>query len=214
MSSFLTASSTNFKYNDYLSKCDLINKYSLKSVDTCPKLNKIVLEFSSLDVLSACETGNKKEWDSELQIKAFLLLYVLQANRPFINFNKVQINKDNSNYSVKLTFSGKEEIQSFLSQLFVENWNTLLLDDFEFIRLNQAKYNKYIQVNEKYVLNTKLPASSFVELDTLLNKNLFGITSKSLNIKASFLFENNIILKLKAPNLLIKNLPLFWLTNN
>jgi hypothetical protein len=214
MSSFLTASSINHKYTRYLSACDLLNKYNFKNINELPKLKKVVLEFSSFDILSSYEIGNKQEWDSELQLKSFLLLYLLQSNKPFVNLNKVQAVRDINNFSVKAILSSEKEIQLFLSSIFVENWNTLVLDDFLLFKGSIAKYNRYLQRNNVFVLNTKIPVSSFFELNTFLTKNLFNISSKNLNIKVSFVFFNKLNKNKNVSLKLIKNLPLFWVCNN
>jgi hypothetical protein len=213
MSSFLLASPTNYKFNNYLSSCDLINKYNLGSVYENPKLSKIVLELSSQDILNACESGNKKEFDSDLQIKTFLLLYILQSNYPYINFNKIQQKKDGPAFSIKAVISSEEQIQSFLNTIFVENWNMLVIEDYTLLRSSIAKYTKHIQNNRKFVLNTKMAGSVFFEIDNFLNKNLFGLSSKNLNIKISFLFTHNFRKNKKISLDLIKNFPLFWTSN-
>lgn len=212
MSSILTSHTTNHVFNDYISKCDLINKYNITSIYDIPQLSKIVLEFSSDDVINSLDIAGKKEWDSDLQVKSFLLLYLLSLNYPFINFNKIKSTREDSKFSIKIILSSKKEIFLFLVSLFHENWNLLVLDDFSFFKFSVNRYIKYMKKNKSFVLNSKIPASSFFELDNFLNKNLLGISSKNLNIKASFLFLNNIG-KDKLSLNTIKNIPLFWITN-
>lgn len=212
MSSILTSNSTNHVFNGYLSKYDLINKYNIKNVHDVPKISKIILEFSSDDIINALDVAGKKEWDSELQVKSFLLLYILSLNCPFINFNKIKSSREDSKFSIKVIFSSEKDIYHFLTGLFHENWNLLVLDDFSFFKFSINRYTKYIKKNKNFVLNSKIPASSFFELDNFLNKNLLSISSKNLNIKASFLFFNNLYKDNLSLNT-IKNIPSFWITN-
>jgi len=68
LSSINCLKSTN---TNYLSSCDLINKYNVTNINKIPTLNKIAVEVSSYDILNSSETGGKNELDSELQIKSF-----------------------------------------------------------------------------------------------------------------------------------------------
>lgn len=211
MSSFLNSSPTNSKFNSYLSVCDLTSKYNLKNTGETPKLSKIILEFSSADILFACENANRKELDSELQLKAFFLLYVLECRKPFVNLNKIKIAKDSGmNYSVKVILSSQEEFDSFLTTLFVENWSLLLAEDFSLTKGSETMYNRYIKKNRKFILNTQIPGSAFFELETFLSKNTFGLSSKSLSLKVSFAFVNKTRYTEQMCIDLVKNLPLFW----
>ena len=45
MNSALFNSSSRNDYENYISRCDLINKYNIKSVYEIPELDKIVLEL-------------------------------------------------------------------------------------------------------------------------------------------------------------------------
>lgn len=215
MYSFLNTSTGNTKFNDYLSVCDLINKYNLKNIYESPQLSGIVLEFTSSDVLLACESGSRKEVDTELQIKVFFLLYILGCQRPFINLNKIKVTKESGlNYSVKVILSSREELNNFLSIMFVENWNLLLADDFHLMKNFSPKFNQHIKSNRKFILNTKIPSSTFFELEAFLNKRTFGLNSKNLNLLVSFIFEKNKVQNAKKMSLdLIKNLPFFWTAN-
>ena len=68
----------NTKYNNYLSNCDLINKYNLKSVYDTPKLDKIILDFNLANFLNAIDSSSAKEQtDSNIQIKAFIVFSIM-----------------------------------------------------------------------------------------------------------------------------------------
>jgi uncharacterized HAD superfamily protein len=204
MCSFFSSRPENSKLNNYFSICDLTNKYNLKNIFESPELFQIILEFSSADILVACENRNKKELDSELQIKIFFLLYVLESYKPFVNLNKVKITKENSmNYSVKIVLSSKKEIDSFLKTL-------VFAEDFKLIKTTFSKYNKYIKQNRKFILNTKIPNIVFFELDTFITKKMFDLSSKSLKIGTSFVFKNKAREAKKMSSNLIENINLFW----
>ena len=119
----------------YLSNCDLINKYNFKNVHEIPELKKIVLELNLEDFLLSCDLSQKEQTDSNIQIRAYIIIYILMGLMPFINFNKsssssLKVKSLENNYSLKIILSNKKEINSFLTSLFIENWSKLLLEDF------------------------------------------------------------------------------------
>ena len=59
---------------NYLSNCDLINKYNVKSVYQIPKLDKIVLELDLKDLLNSYEISSKDQTDSVAQINLFVYI--------------------------------------------------------------------------------------------------------------------------------------------
>ena len=204
---------SNCKVTKYLSNYDLINKYNSESIYKNPKLKKIIVELSSEDLLLASEYGNKKALDPDVQIKSFLILYIFYSLKPFININNKSSSKDDgdSKFSLKIVLSSPEEIDSFLKSLFIENWNKLNLEDFSLIKKNIKRYSQHISENKDFILNAKIPAGTFLEIDSLLSKNLLGINSKALNLKVGFLFSNPLFKIRKTSTNLIKNLPLFWI---
>jgi len=76
MNSALFNSSSRNDYENYISQCDLINKYNIKSVYEIPELDKIVLELDMKDLLNSYEIPSKDQTDSIVQIKAFSIVYV------------------------------------------------------------------------------------------------------------------------------------------
>jgi len=203
----------NFFSNDYLSKCDLLNKYNLKSVHELPKLKKIVLDFNLADLISASENRDKEQTDSNIQIKASSIFYVLTGFIAYINFNKSlssikKLKISENNYSIKISTTNSNEINHFLLTFFVENWTKLLIEDF--ILQRKKKELSKIDSEKNIVLSSIVPSEVFFELEMFLNKIITGINSKNFNIKINFLFDNPN--ELKNSQTLIKNLPYFWIS--
>ena len=198
---------------NYLSSCDLINKYNVTNINKIPKLNKIAIEVSSYDILNSSEIAGKNELDSELQIKSFFILYLIQALIPFISFNNSKkVKEDGLSYSLKIVLSNHDEIYSFLVKFFVENWNKLLAEDFSFwSKSDNNLFNSNLK-KKKIVIQIKITAEAFFEIDSFLDKNSFGIISKNLNFKIRFIFQNNNIKEQNTSINLIKNTPLFWIS--
>ena len=203
----------NFFSNDYLSKCDLLNKYNFKSTHEIPKLKKIVLDFNLADLIGASENKDKEQTDSNIQIKASSIFYVLAGLVAYINFNKSlysikKLKISENNFSIKISTTNLNEINQFLLSFFVENWTKLLIEDFVLQR--KKKELSKIDSDKNIVLSALIPAEVFFELEMFLNKIVTGINSKNFNIKINFLFNNP--KELKNSQTLIKNLPYFWIS--
>ena len=210
-------SKLNIVSNTYFSNCDLINKYNFKSLHNIPKLKKVVIDFNLSDFLISSDfSSSKEQTDSSVQIKSFIIFYILTESLSYINFNKSlssikKLKLSENNYSLKVSITNSKELNSFLFSFFVESWSKLLIDDFVLFKKDKTLVNKVNQCSNQFVFSTYIPSSIFVELESFLNKTNIGVNSKNLNIKINFVFENTPV---KSKNLqnLIKNLPYFWIS--
>ena len=204
----LKSTSTN-----YLSNCDLINKYNLNNINKISKLSEVAIEISSSDILNSSEIGGKNELDSELQIKSYFILYLIQSLIPFVSFNNSKkVKEDGLNYSLRITLSAEDEIYSFLVNFFVENWNKLLSEDFSFWSKSDNNSSNTTLRQKKIIIQRKIPAEAFFEIDSFLSRGSFGVIAKNLSLKIRFIFQNNNIKEQNTPINLIKNTPLFWIS--
>lgn len=204
-------STSNSKYSNYLSNCDLINKYNLNSVHNIPKLKKITLELEMKNFLNSYEVIGKDQTDSLAQTKAFLSIYALTGKIPYIKAEKsvAAFGRQKSsvlNYSLKTVLNKKVEKNNFLFSMFVENWQKLKLEDF---KLFNSKSNKNFS-SKKFVLNSLVPGYCLFEIDEILSKSISGINSKNIKLRVNFSFDNNSLLKNR--NDIILNLPFFWIS--
>ena len=211
MNSVFTNSFSHNNYESYISNCDLINKYNIKSVHQIPKLDKIVLELDMKDLLNSYEISSKDQTDSVAQVKAFLILYIFIGLFPYIKASKAvsssgRLKTTNLQYSLKVVLRRKEEINNFLFSLFVENWQKLSLEDFKLFKNERVKS----KAEKTFVLNTLLPADCFFDISEFLSKSLTGVNSKNLKFRLNFSFNSSI--NVKDRNKLIKNLPFFWIS--
>ena len=208
MNSVFTNSFSHNNYESYISNCDLINKYNVKSVHQIPKLDKIVLELDMKDLLNSYEISSKDQTDSVAQVKAFLILYIFIGLFPYIKASKAvsssgRLKTTNLQYSLKVVLRMKEEINNFLFSLFVENWQKLSLEDFKLFKNERVKS----KAEKTFVLNTLLPVDCFFDISEFLSKSLTGVNSKNLKFRLNFSFNSPI--NVKDRNKLIKNLPFF-----
>ena len=202
---------SRYDYESYISNCDLINKYNIKNIHQIPKLDKIVLELDMKDLLNSYETVVKDQTDSVAQVKAFLILYVFMGMFPFIKASKSisssgRLKTTNQQYSLKIVLRTKEQLNSFLFSLFVENWQKLSLEDFRLFKNDRIK-----NAAEKiFVLNSLVPGGCFFDINEFLSKSLSGLNSKNFKFRLNFSFNN--FIDIKNRNNLIKNLPFFWIS--
>jgi hypothetical protein len=169
------------KYNIYLSDCDLINKYLLKSIYSKPVLKKVVLYFSMNNFKAPSRESN-------LKIKCFLIFYLCFSLLSYINFFKIK--SQDVGYSLKVVLSDFNDIHMLLFTLIVENRFKFFKQDFQIRSAEGCNFN----------YNKLIPLEKFVSDDL----NIFG----ELDVKTSFSFLN--FFSFKNKNLVVKNLPLLW----
>lgn len=202
----------NYDLNNYLLNIDLINKYLLINSQTIPKLSKLTIELFSNEMLASLNNPNKLESDPEIQLKTFLILYVIDFYFPFINYINIKLPNKNTLQKcyVKKTFSNRQSI----NEIFVT-----LSNEFNFKHKHLLKKKSYqfdnskIKMKQKKItFRTNVEFNQFLELEKLVNSSnplkkisvfinfefIIGNTIKSLDIK------NNSTLVNLIQNLLFK----------
>ena len=191
MNSALFNSSSRNDYENYISRCDLINKYNIKSTYQIPELDKIVLELDMKDLLNSYEISLKDQTDSIAQVKAFSIIYMFMGLLPYIRASKTVSSSGRAKttklqFSLKIVLRKKGEINNFLFSLFVENWQKLVLEDFKLFKNERLK----TKVEKILVLNSLVPADCFFDVNEFLSKSLNNVNSKSLKFRLNFSFKN------------------------
>jgi hypothetical protein len=206
---------TNQKFNQYLSHCDLLNKYNLKTLHDVPTLDKIVCEIQLKDFLSASDLGHFDQNNSLSQINSYFLIYILLGCLPYLNCNKNKsallkaAKKTDTNYSLKVSFSTLHDKNIFLTSLFNENWSKLKVDNFSLFLEKNTLLNKKISSN--FVFNTIIPGNSFFEVEDFWGSSdsIFSLNLKNMKFNINFLIKNA---KAKNKKNILKNLQLFWIS--
>lgn len=196
----------NFCSHNYLLNCDLINKYNLKSIYKKPKLKKIVLHFPIKQLLSINST------DNNLQVKAFLVFYIIFFSLSFINFDRSKISNNlniDPEYSLKVIISNPEDINLLLLNLFVENYDKFNKEDLIFLK-NDIEYEN-IEKKTNFCHNFSIPGKVFFDGHDFFFQIIKETNFKELGIKCSFITEN--LSYCKNINNTIKNISLFWVNN-
>ena len=206
---------TNQKFNQYLSHCDLLNKYNLKTLHAVPTLDKIICEVHLKDFLSASDLNVLDQNNSISQINFYLLVYILLNCLPYLNCNKNKstllkaVKNADTNYSLKICFSTLHDKNVFLTSFFNESWSKLKIDNFSLFLDKQTLLNKKIPSN--FVFNSIIPGNSFFEVEDFWR---FSGLVTPINLK-NFKFNINFLIKnanTKNKKNVLKNLPLFWIS--
>ena len=206
---------TNQKFNQYLSDCDLLNKYNLKTLHAIPTLDKIVCEIHLKDFLSASDVSHSDQNNLLSQINSYFLIYILLGCLPYLNCNKNKsallkaVKKTDTNYSLKISFSTLKDKNTFLTSLFTENWSKLKADNFSLFLEKNTLLNKKIPSN--FVFNTVIPGNSFFEVEDFWGNSgsISPINLKNFKFNINFLIKNA---KAKNKKNVLKNLQFFWIS--
>lgn len=206
---------TNQKFNQYLSHCDLLNKYNLKTLHSIPTLEKIVCEVHFKDFLIASDLNQIDQNNSISQINSYLLIYILLGCLPYLNCNKNKatllkaLKNADTNYSLKIFFSTLQDKTIFLTSLFNENWSKLKIDNFSLFLEKHTLLNKKIPSN--FVFNSIIPGNSFFEIEDFWSFSgiVTPINLKNLKFNINFVIKNA---KAKNKKNVLKNLQFFWIS--
>jgi len=202
------------QYQKYLSDCDLINKYSIDSVHSIPKLKNITLNINLGEFFEVLDISNKDQSNYGAQIRAYLTLYMLNCFEPFINSVKVISTSKKQKvadvrYSLKISINKTSNINDFLFLLFVESKRKLELEDFNFFKTTSGR-NKFFSNKNKdlFVFKTCVPGGNLFEIESFLLDNFKNVNPKNLKLHTSFKFSslNNVNVNVN----MIKNIPFFW----
>ena len=184
----------DYKFSQYYSDCDFINKFNLNSIYTKPSLKRVIVELP-LDVVVNSFVSKTVVFTQHVNTVSFLLLYIVASLVPFINYNKFKVlkNAEHNNYSLKLGFTKQSEITKLLydisEKLFLENNNLEKIDKNNFLLTKVFKVDK------------------FSELKNFVNKYIKNINVKELKFYLRFHFTS--VLKIKSIKYLIHNFPFF-----
>ena len=95
---------SNVSYCNYLSSCDLLNKYNLTSSYHIPKLKNIQFELNLKDLSDVYEMPERIHLDPILQTKVFIALFFnfLTGVKPSVKATKVISSSKTKIYCFKL----------------------------------------------------------------------------------------------------------------
>jgi hypothetical protein len=150
----------------YLSRCDLTQKYYLKSLYSFPKVNKIVFE---VPIISLVKSSNKQESLNAIA-KGLMIFVVVFGCLPKIVYQKSLITKTKKIYSLQYTLKRKDLINSFLTLMFFSGFSQSELEEFILFKKTDDVHitkKKMLISNQNLTLSMPILFNSFFELNDL-----------------------------------------------
>lgn len=191
----------NLASNSYLQNCDLINKYSVKSVFNLPRLRSLVLHFNLKDFTRNCSNTS-----ITAEVQAYTLFFLFCSLSPHLTFNLSTLNQnvsksESGDFIFKVIVRGDKHIERFIRQVSLEN-------------LNIFKENKGFSNKSgcSFCCNSSLSSNSFFDLEDFSKKqNDYNLDLESFAIKISIVFDN--LQYCQKKNTLLYNFHPFWNSN-
>ena len=198
--------------NSYLSKYDLINKYTLKNINNLVKIRKLKINLPVSSFLNTTDTP-KLTVDLETQVKAYTFFYLLTSTKPLLNaklkvLKSAEKNKE-LNYFLSFAFSKDSDIQLFLFNIFIENWNKLQIDGIKTFSSNKVKLLK----STKNIFTISIPLHLLHFTESILETISPNIDTKEVLLDITFVIETPSEFALYNKALLLKKLPILWIND-
>jgi len=176
-------------YNNYLSGCDLINKYNITNINNIPNLSLIVVEFEigyfSHSTRNVTAVTNVEPTN---QFSHFWALYAITSLEPLLKFSLIHAStkKVSGSYclSIKIVVQKQKDIDYLLRFLFIENIKKLIKEDVKLFELSKKKLLTYKQVytKDKRSLKVRIPGYCLF--------NLKSVLLTDLDVELTFIFDS------------------------
>ena len=200
--------------SNYLSSCDSINKYNVKTLYELPFIREVILHFPLKELNEAINSYSKNEISDNLKIKSVLIFYLIFAFIPYINCSKIEFKKHfekgnfSDNFAIKVCISDYRDINSFLINLFVEHFDILKQEN---LLLLKGQLTKFVFKNNTFCYNFSIPSKCLFELDEFFVHGRKETGLNEFKIKTSFIVDSS--LNIKDMNSLLQNISTFWINN-
>ncbi len=176
-----------------LTNLDLINKYTITSVNKVPNIKRLIIDVSLKDIEKLFHFMELSQKDLFIKIFTSVVFFHL-FDLPFLK----TISKSDETTVFKVTINQEEALLDFLFLYLIETSNkksySLLL-----------KNSKKLKLKNLINLRTFFDLKKIDEINTFLNEFVY---IKEFIVKLNFLIHTPITIK-NYDNL-IKNLPYFW----
>ena len=194
--------------NNYLSNCDIANKYLLTNIYSIPQIKTIKLSISLKNFAFFVDSNDFFEKkDLNIKYRTFILSFLLNSNIPFlknVNVNTFSKNTESLNledFFFFIIYSEKKLLNDFLFSLFVENSENL--KKVKFI------YNIELISNKKDTskIHLQIPLTSIYDISYLINSNIISTNAKEMYLNVDCIVNNKFY---KNKKNIIKSIPFFW----
>ena len=185
---------------NYFEKCDLIQKYRLKSLFQEPKVRSVFLEVP-LYTIDKSLSDNRR--DKKISSTLFLFFFLF-GSLPRIVYQKTALKQSKKIYSFKHSLKDKRMINDFLVQFLINTVNNSDLKKLNIFK-KEDFFLKHRSFNSLcFTLSGSIPLTSL-----LMEDNFFFINNTQLNLNTSFSFKG--LKNISYPNKLVKNIFPLWM---
>jgi len=190
-------SKINYTQSSYISSLDLLNKFNIRSLNICPRIDKVVITLNLSSLLDRFLD------DSDNQIRIFFLFYLLFSSAPCIKAKYIKSLKiSRTNILLRIHLRDVPSINEFLVKFFLENNVKVNLENLN-LQLTQKNL-----IGNKFIFSTSCEISKFLDVSNFLKRILINFRPNEFFFELKFIFLN-FPLKLNKINL-IRNQFLFW----
>lgn len=178
-------SNTNFFENcadDYLSKCDRINKLSLDNLKRGPQIKNVIL---SLSLGEASSVMNDSSFRGK-RLTSFLMLYLIGFRKPISFVSRPTKISDESFFKQEILLSKKSGMHEFLLNLFLED--KLVLEKESDVERDQ--FSQRLSKNCAAILKSKMSLESFLSINRFVDKESIDTRYKKLELIIEVVIQN------------------------
>ena len=181
----MTPFNIDYTLNDYLSNCDLINKYNFLTTNEIFNCKFIKISFLLKNFKNNLNFSRK---DIDTNTQSFFFFFFLFSMFPQIKLLTKKNIVDKEELNLYITIKNKHEKNIFLTYFFEEIWKTL------------PKKKYILKKKYKTILFTNISLENIKDFDFLFDTEDYCFVSKEFTIRFEFHFTK-----------FTKNVPLFWL---
>ena len=178
-----------YKYQNYLLKCDFLNKNNNKSIFHYPKIKKIVLDFPVKNINNSIKKNKiykNLDTDDLNKIVSFYIYLIYLNKFSYIKFKQFALLKSKAisfqnvyyEYSLKTIINNKDEIDIFLKNLIDENLCT---------SIKKIKKNKNF-LTSQYSLNLSL--INILGIKNFFEKVVYNFETENLFLRTNILINS------------------------
>lgn len=179
-------SNTNFfEYctNDYLSKCDQLNKLSLNNLKKSPQIRNVILSLC----LGEASSVMNDSFFKDKRVTSFLMLYLIGFRKPISFVSKPTKVSDKNFFKLEILLSRKSGMHEFLLDLFLEDKLILEKESDD----ETEEFNQTLSENNAMLLKTKINVESFLSMSRFIEKELIDARSKKLELTVVVVVQNS-----------------------
>jgi hypothetical protein len=168
--------------DDYLSKCDRINKLSLENVKKGSQIKNVILSLSLGEASSVMNDSSFRD----RRLTSFLMLYLIGFRKPISFVSRSTKITDESFFKQEILLSKKFGMHEFLLDLFLED--KLVLEKESNVETDD--FSQRLSENRVAILKSKISLESFLSINRFVEKESIDTRYKKLELTIGVVIQN------------------------